>query len=173
MDFGKTIKAGKLLKTHGRQGEIFLSSDFNLNENFIQVESIFISIDGQLVPFFLEAILVKSSKTAAIKLEDIDTVEEANELTGNDWYLTEKKYNELSGEKTPEFSDLIGYTLFDQDENKLGEITNINEIPSNTLLEVQIEDESYDIPFNEETIISIDPEKKAVVNFIPEGLLDL
>ncbi len=173
MNFGKTVKAGNLLKTHGKQGEIFLSSDFNLTEEFIQVESIFISIDGQLVPFFLENILIKSSRTAAVKLEDVDSVEEANELTGKEWYLTEEKFNELSGEKTSELSDLIGYIVYDQNENKLGKITGINEIPSNTLIEVQIGKESYNIPFNEETIISIDNQKKSVVNFISEGLLDL
>jgi 16S rRNA processing protein RimM len=169
----KAKKAGKVLKSHGKQGEILISTDFNLPDNITKLESIFIAIDEQLVPFFIENILPKSSKTAAVKLEDIDNAELANELISNEWFIPEEYlYLFIEKEDTdPEI--LIGFTLIDQDNHTMGEIKSIQHIPSNTLLEVDIEGVLYDIPFNENTIISIDPEKKIVKNQIPEGLLDL
>ena len=169
----KAKKSGKILKSHGKRGEILISSDFNLPDDIIKLESIFISIDEQLVPFFIENILPKSSRTAAVKLEDIDTVEEANELANHEWYMPQEHLRMITGEEDTDPDILVGYTLLDQENNKLGVIKDIQHIPSNTLLEVEIEGEIYDIPFNEDTLISIDPDKKIIKNHIPNGLLEL
>jgi len=169
----KARKSGSVLKSHGRQGEVLISSDFNLPDKISKLESIFIAIDEQLVPFFIEEITPKSSKTAAVKLEDIDTIEEANELATRDWYLPEEHMNLVDNNTTPEPNLLIGFTVLDQNDQELGVIKNIQEIPSNTLLEVEIDGELYDIPFNEETVLFIDQESKILKNHIPEGLLDL
>jgi 16S rRNA processing protein RimM len=173
MNIKKAKKTGKVLKAHGKKGEIFISSEYNLPDNFQKLESIFIAIDELLVPFFMEEINLKSSKTAAIKLEDIDTVEEATELAELDWYLSEKDFYWLFDQPADNANELIGYQLIDQHEAWIGEITGIQEIPSNTLLIVKSNTQEYDIPFNEETLLGIDNKKKIIQVEIPEGLLNL
>ncbi|MFP3859754.1 MAG: ribosome maturation factor RimM [Bacteroidales bacterium] len=172
--FEDTMRVGKILKTHGTGGEVLINSEFDLPDTFTKVESIFIMIDGQLVPFFIESILIKSSKTAAVKFEDVDTTEQANELTENDWHLKEKKISELFDTHINKIEWLKGYSLIDQSDKKIGKIIDIEEIPSNTLLEVQTkEGKTCQIPFNEETIIFIDEKQEIAKVEIPEGLLDL
>ncbi|MFO8235452.1 MAG: ribosome maturation factor RimM [Bacteroidales bacterium] len=174
MELEDTRKTGRILKTHGREGELLVHTDFDLPDTFTKVESIFIMIDGQVVPFFIESAIIKSSKTAAVKLEDIDTLEEAYELTGNEWHLEKKTFTSLF-EASPKNADwLTGYTVIDQEGNIIGEIVNIENIPSNTLLMVKTQDNDFHrIPFNEEKLFYVDENKKIIKINIPEGLLDL
>src|SRR6056297_1380694 len=95
MELKTSDQLGKVLKSHGKNGEVIINSDLELPENFTKVESIFLEIEGGLVPFFVEHIWLKSSQTAILKLEDIDSVEQANELTECDWYLPLDSWEEL------------------------------------------------------------------------------
>ena len=172
MQFNTSRPLGKILKSHGKQGELIVRSDQDLPENFHQMESIFIEINQDVVPFFLEQVLLKTSSTAVVKLEDIDTLEEAHQLTGLTWYLPAEK----PGEAHHQASDpgaLQGYTLIDQDNREIGVIEDFTDIASNPLLQVRHQGHLIDIPLNEETIHFIDPERKIIKNEVPEGLLDL
>lgn len=173
MKFETTEKFGEVLKSHGKDGEIVISSDVELSEDFAKMESIFIDINGGLVPFFIEDILIRSSKTAILKLEDVENVGEANELSGRSWFLPKKEWDKLLQENPQTFSILKGYTLVDQNDEEIGSIEDIQEIPSNTLLQVRYGSSLIDVPINEATIYHIDQQKQTVKNHIPDGLLEL
>ena len=173
MLFNRCIKAGKILKKHGKDGELIIEADIKLPDNFIKEESIFIEIDGLLVPFFMEHIFLKSAYTAVIKFEDINTIEEAEELTDLNWYADKERWARLTGEDSSAYETLIGYMLINQNDQKIGEIQDIISIPSNTLLEVAYQGKNIQVPVNEETLFYIDSDYKIIKNTIPEGLLDL
>ena len=65
--------AGSLLRTFGTKGEIILKFNTDLPEKIKQLESIFIDVDGKLVPFFIVEIKKKSNDSAAVKLEGLET----------------------------------------------------------------------------------------------------
>ena len=173
MNLDQCKKVGKVLKTHGKEGELIISSEIDLPDNFIKEESIFIKADGLLVPFFIENAFLKSSSTAVVKLEDVDSIKDAEELTSLDWHLTEEQWNRLFIEEKSNYDFLKTFLLIDQNDQETGIITDILEIPSNTLLQVNYQNRSVEIPINEETLFYIDEENKIVKNFITEGLLDL
>src|SRR6056297_1641378 len=173
MNLDQCKKVGKVLKTHGKEGELIISSEIDLPDNFVKEESIFIKADGLLVPFFIENAFLKSSSTAVVKLEDVDSIKDAEELTSLDWHLTEEQWNRLFIEEKSNYDFLKTFLLIDQNDQETGIITDILEIPSNTLLQVNHQNRSVEIPINEETLFYIDEENKIVKNFITEGLLDL
>jgi len=173
MKFNTTDKLGEVLKSHGKEGEIIISSNQGLPENFLKMESIFIEINGGLVPFFIEHALLKSPQTAILKLEDIDSIEEANELTGFAWYLPKKEWEKLKQSEAGTYKTLEGFTLIDQNDQQVGIIEGILEISSNTLLQVRYGESLVEVPVNEETIYGIDEENQTIKNHIPEGLLEL
>ncbi|KXB08214.1 hypothetical protein AKJ55_01310 [candidate division MSBL1 archaeon SCGC-AAA382M17] len=173
MKFDTTDKLGKVLKSHGKDGELIISSDKGLSENFLKTESIFIEINGVLVPFFIEHALLKSPQTAILKLEDIDSIEAANELTGCAWYLPKKEWEKLMQRDSKSYKILEGFILIDQHDNELGTIEGILEIPSNPLLQVRHGNKLIEVPVNEKTIYRIDEKKQIVKNHIPEGLLEI
>ena len=173
MEFKTSGPLGKVLKTHGKQGELIISSEQNFPENFQKMESLFIEVNEQVVPFFLERVIIKTLTTAIIKLEDVDTLEEARGLTDLNWHLPGKS---LPKEPSPQMVDLEklnGFTLIDQHDQEVGVIEGYQDIPSNALLEVRHHENLVDVPVNEETVYYIDPQKKILKIEIPEGLLDL
>ena len=173
MKFDTTDKLGEVLKSHGKEGEIIISSEKGLPEDFFKMESIFIEINGGLVPFFIKHALLKSAQTAILKLEDIDSIEEANELNGCAWYLPKEEWEKLMKSGYESYETLEGFTLIDQHDNEIGKIEGILEIPSNTLLQVRYGNNLIEVPLNEETIYGIDEENQTIKNHIPDGLLEL
>ena len=173
MEFKVSKPLGKVLKTHGKQGELIISSEEHFPEDFQNMESLFIEINEGVVPFFLERVLTKTHTTAVIKLEDVDTLEEARELTGHTWYLPALASGNEPSVELPDLEQLIGYRVMDQHDHEIGIIEGYKDIPSNTLLEVRHQENLTDIPLNEETVHFIDPEKKTLKIEVPEGLLDL
>jgi 16S rRNA processing protein RimM len=173
MKFDTTDKLGKVLKSHGKEGELIISADKGLSEDFLKMESIFIEINGGLVPFFIEHIRLKSTQTAILKLEDINTIEEANELAGCSWCLPLEEWENMKQSEAGSYETLEGFMLIDQDDNEIGIIEGILEIPSNTLLQVRYGENLVEVPVNEETIYEIDQENRIIKNDIPEGLLEL
>ncbi|MGM0531153.1 MAG: ribosome maturation factor RimM [Bacteroidota bacterium] len=173
MKFSTTDKLGEVLKSHGKEGEVIISSDQGLSEDFLKMESIFIEINGGLVPFFIEHARLKSSQTAILKLEDIDSIEAANEVTGCNWYLHQKDWEKLKQSQAGSYVTVVGFTLIDQNDDEIGTVEGILEIPSNTLLQVRHGNNLVEVPVNEETLYKIDEESQTVKNHIPEGLLEI
>ncbi len=173
MKFDTTDKLGKVLKSHGKDGELIISADKGFSEDFLKMESIFIEINGGLVPFFIEHIMLKSAQTAILKLEDINSIEEANELTGCSWCLPIKEWEKLKQSEAGSYGTLEGFSLIDQNDNEIGIIEGILEIPSNTLVQVRYGENLIEVPVNEETIYHIDEANRIIKNNIPEGLLEL
>jgi len=173
MEFKVSKPLGKVLKTHGKQGELIISSEDNFPEDFQKMESLFIEINEGVVPFFLERIITKTLTTAIIKLEDVDNLEQARHLTGLTWYLPAESMPQEPSASLPDLEQLAGFTLVDQNDQEIGIIEGYKDIPSNTLLEVSYHDKITDIPLNQETIHYLDVENKILKIEIPEGLLDL
>src|SRR6056297_2514398 len=172
MEFNTSEQLGKVLKSHGKEGEIIVSLNKELPETFLKMESIFIEIDGGVVPFFVDEIRMKSSETAILKLEDIDGIEQVNELIDCYWYLPKNVRDELNQVEYQPFGSLEGFTLIDQNDQKIGVVEGISDIPSNTLLQIRYKNRLIDVPANEETIYYIDKQKQILKNYIPEGLLE-
>jgi 16S rRNA processing protein RimM len=173
MEFKTTGKLGEILKSHGKEGEIILSFDGELPENFLKMESIFLEIEGGLVPFFIDHIIIRSSQTAILKLSDIDSAEEANELINTNWYLPLEEWEKLVQDAEESYFTLKGFMLVDQNDREIGIVEQVLDIPSNTLLQVRYGDNLADIPVNEETLYFIDQENKIVKNHLPDGLLEI
>lgn len=82
----EVYKIGKIGKPHGVKGEVSFMFD---DDVFDRVDSdyLVLMVDGILVPFFFEEYRFKTGETALVKFCDIDTKEQAQELTGCDVYF--------------------------------------------------------------------------------------
>jgi 16S rRNA processing protein RimM len=173
MKFQTTGPLGHILKSHGKHGELIISSEQQLPENMNKMESLFIEIQEKVVPFFIDGFIRKTPTTAILKLEDIDTLEEANGLIGLNWHLPSGQAGEQPGETTHDLNQLTGFTLLDQNDREIGPVEDVDDTTSNILLEVNYQGRLLDIPVHEETIYYINPEKRMIKLEIPEGLLDI
>ncbi len=166
-------KIGKIGKPHGINGEVSFMFD---DDVFDRTDSdyLILLIDGILVPFFFEEYRFKTGETALVKFCDIDSKEQAQELTGCDVYFA----RELAGDDglSSSLHSIAGFTMTDAaDNNKpIGTITSVDDSTVNILFNVTTpEGRDILIPASEEYINDINIEKREIRVSLPEGLLDL
>lgn len=167
---------GNLGRPHGLSGEITLichdETGIELNGSFI-----WLRIDGLLVPFFIEGSRPHSNITAYIKIEGINSAEQAKKMNGLEVWK-EKPF----GEKQPQtranvvenknnvesFSGYIVYNAHD----KVGTIVDVDTSTPNTLFILAMSDgQRMLVPAHNDLIVNIDHETRTLVMCLPDGLL--
>lgn len=169
---------GKFQKTHALKGELNLYLDVNeeiLNSNI----PIIVETEGILVPYFIESIRPKGKHTFLVKLEGIDSEEEAKKFVNNSLYALKEDlktfYQTEEGEELITEDTLVGYIVIDSETGiKIGEITYIDSSTSNILMHIETPSgETVYIPVVEEWIMGIEPESKEIEMALPDGLINL
>jgi 16S rRNA processing protein RimM len=164
-----TTAIGQLIKTSGNHGELILQLSQIESENITHWESIFLLIEGGLVPFFISDIRPKAQHSAFIQLQDVNTPESAEKLVGAPCYVA----SVLVEENEELTAQLIGYAIFNG-ETYIGQVVAIEAMPQNPLLIVESDEgDEFTLPIHENLIILLDEEKKHLHLDLPEGLLDL
>ncbi len=149
----------RILKSYGTEGGVIVSApEVDIEER--ANEPVFISFDGLPVPFFIEEVSPRGGAKYFVKLEDIDSLEAAEELVGKDADFEE------DGEDYAD--EIIGYTLCNQNGTPVGKITAYEDIPGNPCLEIE---GGTLIPCPDELIVKVDNRNRKIWLEIADGLL--
>lgn len=160
---------GVLVKTHGFKGELVLKAVLPLKDRYEKMESVFLLINGILVPFFLEEFEISSDKSAILKFEDVYLKDEAEKLRGKSVFIP--KYESESGISSGSISNFAGFELQNESGSKTGVIIDLIEIGKNPLFVVNVKGKEILIPANEELFLEINSREKYICLRIPEGLI--
>jgi 16S rRNA processing protein RimM len=165
---------GEFIKTHGVNGEILLKFDNSISEDFTIPEYIFIEIDGSPVPFFLNKgkFTMRSNTTAILKLDEIDSDTTAQELLSLKIYAPSGTLDMVESPK-PVSKQIIGFRVIDKDYGEIGNVANVLEFQSNSVLQIKKDAKEILIPIHENIINNIDVEKRIIEIDAPEGLIDI
>jgi len=165
---------GYISKTVGYEGSLVAFLDVDDPSSYSDMESVFILMDGKLVPFFVEQIHMRTPKgEVVIRFEDIDSIEKARHLCKRDMYLPLSRLPELP-EKAFYFHDLVGYEAYDSRDRFLGVISDFLDYPGNPLFSIRKSGEDEILfPVADEFIHRIDHGGHRIYLHPPEGLLDL
>lgn len=161
-------KIGRIGKPHGVNGEVsFMFADDIFDHS--QCDYLVLSIDGILVPFFIESYRFHGADTALVKFCDVDTQQQAAELTGCDVFFPRNVAdNDGSGFSLME---VVGYSIADGNEGNhvVGRIASVDDSTMNTLF--VLEDGAL-IPATEEFIECIDKSSRTITMKLPKGLIE-
>lgn len=167
----EVYKIGKIGKPHGVKGEMTLFFDDDVFDR-VNAEYLVLSIDGILVPFFMEEWRFKSGETALVKFSDIDSKEAASELTGCEVFFP--KHLSDRGEDELTWDEIRGFSVVDHNRGLIGTVEAVDESTVNVLLEVKTcEGSIILVPANEDIIMDVDAEAKSIEVMLPDGLIDL
>jgi len=163
----EVYQIGKLGKTHGVKGEVSFLFDDDVFDR-VDADYLILKIDGLLVPFFIEEYRFRSDANAIMKFEDIDTQEQARELTGCEVYFPREL---ADGDDTITWAAIVGFDIIDNASGKsVGRIASIDDTTINILFELE---DGKLIPASEELITDVDKENKTITIDLPQGILDL
>ena len=121
----------------------------------------------------MEEYRFKGSETAIMKFCDIDSQEQAANLTGCDVYFP--RHIADSDEDNVSWAEIIGFTLADETSGKkVGTIVHVDDATLNILFSVETpKGEEILIPASDDLITDVDKQERTITMSIPEGLLDL
>ena len=160
---------GYISKPHGLKGEV--SAVFTEPVELNELESVFIEVKGNLVPYFIHAFSERPDK-AFIKFDEVDTQEQASAIKGCSIYLGKETRPAL---KRGSFynDEVVGFTVEDENVGTLGTLSQVMQSGPNRLLQLQFQGKEVLIPVNGPFIKSVNKSKKLIKVNLPEGFLDI
>lgn len=169
MQLSDCYQLGEVIKTHGLHGEVSVHLDVDFPKDYNELESVFLKREGKLVPFFIDTIQINTNK-ALVKLEEIDSIDEAKTLVKSEIYLPLSRLPKLK--EGFYYHDLVDCEVFEKDR-LIGKVTNVFDVGSNQLMEVLSEGKEVLIPLTEGILKEVDITTKKVSVILPDGLLEL
>jgi len=163
---------GKIVKKHSFKGEVVIKLDTDEPELYGNMESVFVDLGGNLVPFFIERSSLSKGTMLRIKFEDVNTEDEADMMMRSGIYLPLDLLPKLEGNKFY-FHEVIGFKVIDQNHGEVGVLININDSAAQPLFEIERDDKEIFIPMIDDFIQKVDRENKEIRVETPDGLIDL
>lgn len=162
---------GKITRKHGLSGNVILKLDTDQPEFYNKLESIFVEINGLLVPFFIEKsswskndalnILFKNSNEALVE-----------QLIGKNVFLPLSTLPQLSGNKFY-YHEVIGFEILEEDGKTCGKIISVNDQTAQHYFILHLADKEIVIPIIKDWILEVNREEKFIKMQLPEGLIDV
>lgn len=168
----EVYRIGRLGKPHGVKGEVSFQVSDDVFDR-VDADCLVLELDGILVPFFIEEYRFRSEDIALLKLEGVDTADQARELTGCSVFFLRRLADNDREEVT--WAEIIGYRVIDANTlQEVGTLTEVDDTTVNTLFNVTTKggDEVL-LPAGEDLITAVDKAAHNITMTIPEGLLDL
>ncbi|WP_411029803.1 ribosome maturation factor RimM [Spongiimicrobium sp. 3-5] len=163
---------GKVVSKYSYKGEVLVKLDTDEPELYENMESVFVSLGNNLVPFFIERCSLHKSSLLRIRFEEVANEADADKIMGAKLYLPLDFLPKLEGNKFY-FHEIIGFNLQDSVHGDIGIVKSVNDTTNQALFEVEKGDKQLLIPINDDIITKVDRENKTIYVTTPEGLVDL
>ncbi len=160
---------GTISKTHGIRGEMIIRTNnlsFEPDENW---ESLFLQIDGILVPFFISSIRSFKADEWVVCFDDYDNKSSVENLIGSPVWVKNDLIEAVDDELY--MDELTGYELINLTTGRQGVIVDFMDIPGNPVFEVELEGEKIMVPAQDELIQEIDQDDQKLTMHLPEGIM--
>lgn len=165
-------KAGKISKPYGLQGQVVLILNPEAGKHIKPDNPLFIQLDGQRVPFFVQEYEQLSEEQAIVKFEFIDCVEEARKLNSCEVYFDPAR-KQILQEGSDHLSAVVDYKAYDRDLGFLGRVTDYIHHDVNPVLVIDFKGNELLVPAVDPFIQEIDSNAQSIHFILPEGLTSL
>jgi 16S rRNA processing protein RimM len=162
---------GKITKKHGLHGNVFLKLDTDQPEMYDKLDSVFIEINGLLVPFFIVKQSWSKNETLIISFKN-STENLVEQTIGKDVYLPLSTLPKLSGKKFY-YHEVIGFEIQEENGKSCGNIVSINDQTAQNYFILNLAGKEIIIPIIKDWIMEVNRDEKLIKMSLPEGLMDV
>lgn len=163
---------GTIVSKFSFKGEVLVKLDSDEPEMYENMESVFVEIGKNLIPFFIERCSLHKSDLLRIKFEDVSSESDADALMKHKLYLPLEFLPKLSGNQFY-YHEVIGFEVIDENFGKVGKISAINDSGYQALFEIETPEKQVLIPVIDEFLKEVNRQKKQIIVKTPKGLLEL
>ena len=97
-------------------------------------------------------------------------INEVEKYVGCSLYINHEDLDELEDDEYY-YDDLIGLIAYSEDDQLIGEVVDLRELPRGILLEIKTEKKTALVPFVDDLIVDVDLDNNKIVIKVIEGLL--
>lgn len=166
-------KIGNITRVNRKTGELSIAPESKSLQIEDDLQTIFIEIDGGLVPFFVSETGAVNSEMIRVLLEDYASPDLAQRFVGCRVFLPAGGAESLPLSDQLEMEDIIGFSVVDDALGEIGIIHDVFESPQQILLQILNQGKEMLIPLVEEFLVDLDEEKRTILFRLPDGLLDI
>ena len=165
------LSIGKIIDSFGLDGSAkIFSSTSNPKIRYKKGSKVFLSQNGTDLKELTVDHYRESGRFVIAKFNEINVKEEMEQFKGFE-LLVEKNYSDLKVGYYF-YSDLIGCSIVDDNKNKLGIVSKVEEFPAQLTLRVKRNNKpDFFVPFIKQFIINVDIVKKEITINVLEGML--
>jgi len=163
---------GKIVRKHSFRGEVVAKLDTDEPGLYQNLESVFVALGTNLVPFFIQKSLLQKGNQLRIQFEDIESEADADAIMGSELYMPIEFLPKLTGNKFY-FHEIINFEIEDVNHGYVGVITGVNDSSAQPLFEIDANGTEIFIPMIDDFIKKVDRGNKKIIVEAPEGLIDL
>ena len=163
---------GKIVSKYSFKGEVLLKLDTDEPEIYEEMESVFVELGKNLVPFFIVKSQLHKSSLLRVRFEDVQDETSAERLLGKGVFLPLSQLPKLSGNQFY-YHEVIGFQLMDKVHGDIGSIESVNDASAQVLFEVKKGGKVLLVPVSDDIIKKVDRKNAIIYVETPEGLVDL
>lgn len=163
---------GKIIGKHSFKGEVLVKLDTDSPEDFLEMESVFVELDKNLIPFFIDDSILQKTDLLRIKFEDVESEDEVEYIIGSDLYLPLTVLPKLTGNKFY-YHEIIGFKVEDSNLGSIGKIIGVNDNTPQALFIIEHLGKEIFVPITDDFIDKVDRENKTMHLTTPDGLVEL
>ncbi len=162
---------GKVKEAHGLRGELYVlifsgdTSWIDALENF----QLLLPSESEAREFQVKKIKTHK-KGIIVSVSEIADRTAAEKLVGSQFFVSEELFVSKKGE-TIYLSEILNFSLIDDKNEKLGEVSGFSSNGIQDLLIIKNQDGEHLVPFVAPWIIDMDFNSKSLKMSLPEGLL--
>ncbi|MDB4240437.1 ribosome maturation factor RimM [Flavobacteriaceae bacterium] len=162
---------GKIVSKFSFKGEVLLKLDSD-EIDFKKLKTIFLEIDGAIIPYSIDNIKLHKSSLLRVRFENIDNEEKANKIIKIKTYLPIKDLPKLNGNKFY-YHEITNFMVLDLTLGEIGKVLKVNDQTSQPIIVVINNNSEIMIPLVDDFLIDINRDKKTLTFNLPEGLTTL
>ncbi len=163
---------GRIVRKHSFKGEVIIKLDTDEPELYQEMESVFVNLGNNLIPFFIQNSLLQKGNQLRVQFENIENEEDADSILKAGIYLPLTMLPKLTDKKFY-YHEIIGFKVEDYKHGDIGIITGVNDTTVQPLFEIEFGEIQMLIPMLDEFILKVDRENKILFLKTPEGLVDM
>jgi 16S rRNA processing protein RimM len=159
-----SYEIGRMINTHGIRGEVKVKTDSDF-DRFVVGKTVYLFDKEEKREFTIKAVR-KFNQGLIIKFQGIDDINDIEYLKGSLIYTDEKP---VLKEDEYHYKDLIGLNVYNKNNELIGIVNDVMDVPQGHLLQVKTSEKMVLIPFVSAFIKEINDQSIKIEEI--EGLL--
>ena len=161
---------GKITKRFGLKGELVVYLDTDEPEKYHNLELVFLDIDGEPIPFFVESVKIKAKNQLIVLFQDMDDKSSAHYVNA-DLYLPLSSLPILEGNKFY-YHEIKGFTVMDAVHGNIGVCESVFDSSPQAVMQITHPKGEILVPIVDDFIKKVDRDSRTLEIETPTGLVE-